>query len=100
MTKKMQDFTHFHMLLTESMTRTNFEDADDCDLLETPYELLDTPYGLFRYISACALFQRELLETQLNQVDLPIEPKVHKRLMSLLNKVCKLWNFSTDCECL
>ena len=90
MNQKTYDFAHFHMLLTEYITRTNSENAEDYDLLEAPYEPLNTPYGLFRYISACSRFQMELLEMQLNRIDLLIEPEVYERLISLSNKVLKL----------
>jgi hypothetical protein len=98
MTKKTYDFAHFHMMLTECMTRMNSKHADD-DPLDLPQALLDTPYGIFRYISSCAQFQMELLHQQLNQ-DLQIEPEIHEKLSSLFERVLNLLNASTDCEIL
>jgi hypothetical protein len=97
MTNKTYDVAHYHMLLTESMRRTDSENAKDYNWLGAPHELLDSPYGIFRYISACAQFQMELLNQQLSQ-DLEIKPEIHEKLSSLFERVFNLLNASTDCE--
>jgi hypothetical protein len=99
MISKKYDLAHFHMLFTESMRRTDAENAKDYNWLDAPHELLDSPHGIFRYISASAQFQMELLNQQLIQ-DSEIEPETYEKLSSLYERVCKLWSASMDCETL
>ncbi len=49
MNQKTYDFAHFHMLLTEYITRTNSKNEENYILLEAPYEPLNTPYGFSIY---------------------------------------------------
>jgi hypothetical protein len=37
---------HFHMLLTESMRRTDSENAEAYNWLDVSHELLDSPHGI------------------------------------------------------
>jgi hypothetical protein len=99
MIQKKYDLAQFHMLLTESMRRTNAENAKDYNRLDAPHELLNTPQGIFRYISTSAQFQMELLNQQLNQ-DSWIEPETHEKLCSLFERVFNLLNASMNCETL
>jgi hypothetical protein len=87
------------MLLTESMRRMDSENVEDYNLLDAPHELLDSPDGIFRYISACAQFQMELLNQQFKQ-DAWIEPEIHEKLCSLFERVFNLLNASKNCEIL
>jgi hypothetical protein len=99
MAKKAYDIAHFHMLFTEFITRMDSENAEDYDSLESPKELLDSPYGIFRYIATCTQFQMELLDEQLSD-NIDIEPKICQKLSSFSEKVSKLFNLSIDCESL
>jgi len=99
MTKEKYDLAHFHMLLTESMSRIDSENGEDHDLLDPPNELLDSPNGITRYITQCSQFQMELLDEQVIAFA-DIEPKICQKLNSLSEKVFKLWNASSECEIL
>jgi hypothetical protein len=99
MVQKTFDLAHYHMLLTESMRRTDAESAKDYNWLDAPHELLDSPYGIFRYISTSAQFQMELLNQQLYQ-DLEFEPETHEKISSLYKMVFNLWKESMKCELL
>ena len=100
MKQKTDNFAEFHMLFTEYLARMDSKHADVDYSLEAPEALLDTPYGLFKYISTCTNFQLKLLEMQLDRIDLPIDPEIYKRLISLSNELSKLWNSSIDSQCL
>jgi hypothetical protein len=97
MTKKVYDLAHFHMLLTESMLRMDAKHADGFDYLDTPQALLDTPYGLLKYIRTCARFQVELLGTQMEKLDPLIEPELFQMLESLSNRAYDLLDYSDEC---
>ncbi len=99
MEQKNYDMAHFHMLLTEYMTRTYYENADRYEPADTdtPAALLNTPYGLFRYIRTCAKFHIELLCAQLKKLDPLTEIKMYQMLSSLSESAYNLWEFSDEC---
>jgi len=88
MTNKTYDMAHFHMLLTECMTRMDVESTDSHNSLDT----------LFRYLENSTLFQLELINTQLGYMDPLIEPEMYNKLISLSNGVLNLLKSSTECE--
>jgi hypothetical protein len=45
MINKTYDLAHFHMLLTEFMTRMDSKNVEECKFLDVPNEMLDTPTG-------------------------------------------------------
>jgi hypothetical protein len=94
---RTKDKTIRASLRTESMIRMDSEDAEDNVLLDPPNELLDSPYGLVRYINACSQFQMELLNGQLIAFA-EIEPKICQKLNSLSENVLKLWTASSECD--
>jgi hypothetical protein len=104
MTNKTYDLAHFHMLLTESMTRLDSEDTEDSVLLDPLNELLDCPHGLVNYITHCCQFHMELLNEQ-STIFAKIEPTIcqklnslSEKLNSLSEKVFELWNASSECD--
>jgi hypothetical protein len=97
MIKDKYDLAHFHMLLTESMTRMGSEDAEDSILLAPLNELLDCPHGLVNYITHCCQFHMELLNEQ-STIFAKMDPTICQKLNSLSEKVLELWNASLECD--
>lgn len=99
MEQKIYDMAHFHMLLTEYMTRT----CNETDLYDSlgafykPAALLDTTDGLLRYIRTCARFQVKLLGAQLEKLDPLMEPELYQMLESLSHSAYNSWEFSDEC---
>src|SRR5271157_4884684 len=68
-----------HMLFTELMTRKNSEDANG-------YDFVDKPYAVIKYIHTCAWFQKELLGSQLLEVDPLTEPEKGVKMLRIHEK--------------